>query len=225
MDRLTSVDTIEHADGTNHEQVYCFGHLWGPAFFKKGTKDYEEYLAIVKRLAEYETLEEQGKLPCKWISEERPPEVPCYVLLSFDNFSMPLIGRYEEDEEGGAFYIGDDEESCISQDLIVNGWMPLPEPYREDEGEEFKRGYPEEKAGADALDAGMAADIAQAIEYFEDELSQMKVFAEMIAFREKEKKSVEAKSMETALKVLRGIAENGKGQQDSPMCDIAQVKE
>ena len=67
MDRLTSVNIIEHADGTNHEQVYCFGHLWGPAFFKKGTKDYEEYLAIVKRLAEYEDLEEQGKLlkpPC-----------------------------------------------------------------------------------------------------------------------------------------------------------------
>ncbi len=143
-----------------------------------------------------------------WISEETPPETPCYVLLSFDNFSMPLIGRYEEDEEGGAFYIGDDEESCISQDLIVNGWMPLPEPYREDEREELKQGYPEEKAGADALDAGMAADITQAIEYFEDELSQMKVFAEMVTFREEEKKSVE-----TALKVLRGITENGKGQQ------------
>ncbi len=96
-----------------------------------------------------------------WISEEIPPETPCYVLLSFDNFSMPLIGRYEENEEGGAYYIGDDEESCISQDLIVNGWMPLPEPYREDEGEELKRGYPEEKVGADALDAGMAADIDQ----------------------------------------------------------------
>lgn len=67
MERLTSVQTIEHIDGTSHEQIYCFGHLWGPAFFKKGTKDYEEYLSIVKRLAEYEDLEEQGKLlklPC-----------------------------------------------------------------------------------------------------------------------------------------------------------------
>lgn len=67
MDRLTSIQTIEHTDGSSHKQVYCFGHLWGPAFFKKGTNDYEEYLAIVKRLAEYEDLEEQGKLlklPC-----------------------------------------------------------------------------------------------------------------------------------------------------------------
>jgi len=33
-------------------------------------------------------------------------------------------------EEGGAFYVGDDEESCISQDLFVNAWIPLPKPYR-----------------------------------------------------------------------------------------------
>ncbi len=32
----------------------------------------------------------------------------------------------------GAYYVGDDEESCISQDLIVNAWKPLPEPYRKD---------------------------------------------------------------------------------------------
>ncbi len=67
MERLTSIQTIEHADRTSHEQIYCFNHLWGPAFFKKGTRDYEEYLNIVKRLAEYEDLEEQGKLlklPC-----------------------------------------------------------------------------------------------------------------------------------------------------------------
>ncbi len=86
-------------------------------------------------------------------------------------------------------------------------------PHLEDAIEEQPTWVSEEKAGADVLDAGMAADITQAIKYFEDELSQMKVFAEMIAFREKEKKSVEAKSMETALKVLRGITENRKGQQ------------
>ena len=50
--------------------------------------------------------------------------------MSFENFSMPLIGRYETDETGGAIYVGDDEESCISQDLFVNAWMLLPEPYR-----------------------------------------------------------------------------------------------
>ena len=46
------------------------------------------------------------------------------------NFSIPLVGRYEEDTEGGAFYVGDDEDSCASQGLYVNAWRPLPEPYR-----------------------------------------------------------------------------------------------
>lgn len=66
-----------------------------------------------------------------WIPvEEQLPEDDGYVLMSFENFSLPLIGRYEVDETGGVFYAGDDDESCISQDLIVNAWMPLPEPYR-----------------------------------------------------------------------------------------------
>lgn len=67
----------------------------------------------------------------RWIPvEERPPESENYVLLSFENFSIPMVGRYEADEEGGGkFYIGDEEESCMSQNLIVNAWMPLPKPY------------------------------------------------------------------------------------------------
>lgn len=66
-----------------------------------------------------------------WIPvEEQLPEDDGYVLMSFENFSLPLIGRYEVDETGGVFYAGDDDESCISQDLIVNAWMLLPEPYQ-----------------------------------------------------------------------------------------------
>lgn len=59
------------------------------------------------------------------------PSASRYILLSFSNFSIPQIGRYEADEEGGAFYIGDDTETCVSQDLFVNAWMELPEPYKE----------------------------------------------------------------------------------------------
>lgn len=68
-----------------------------------------------------------------WVDSDL--EVPAsneYILLSFSNFTVPLVGRYEEDENGGAFYAGDEDESCISQDMIVNAWMPLPEPYRPD---------------------------------------------------------------------------------------------
>ena len=52
------------------------------------------------------------------------------------NFSLPLVGRYMDDEKlGGAWYLGDcfDEDTCLANDLFVNAWMPLPKPYREDE--------------------------------------------------------------------------------------------
>lgn len=68
-----------------------------------------------------------GWIPCS----ERLPENDNYILLSFENFTIPLVGRYEEDESGGAFYVGDDEESCISQNIIVNAWRELPEQYKE----------------------------------------------------------------------------------------------
>lgn len=69
----------------------------------------------------------------RWIPvSERYPKEEEYILLSFENFSIPAIGRYESDDQGGAFYIGDEENSCVSQDLIVNAWMPLPVQYRED---------------------------------------------------------------------------------------------
>ena len=64
-----------------------------------------------------------------WIPCSEPPENDRYVLLSFENFSVPMVGRYEEDENGGAFYVGDDE-TCVSQDMFVNAWMNLPDPYQ-----------------------------------------------------------------------------------------------
>lgn len=70
----------------------------------------------------------------KWINVDyQLPDNDDFILLSFENFSVPMVGRYEESEEGGNFYIGDETETCISQDLFVNAWMPLPKPYRESE--------------------------------------------------------------------------------------------
>ena len=66
-----------------------------------------------------------------WIPiSDRLPENDKYILLSFDNFSVPMIGRYEGYESGGAFYIGDEDTTCSKQDLFVNAWQPLPEPYQ-----------------------------------------------------------------------------------------------
>lgn len=70
-----------------------------------------------------------------WISiDKRLPSTSNYILLSFSNFTIPTVGRYEVDEDGsGAFYIGDEIETCLSQDLFVNAWQQLPKPYKESE--------------------------------------------------------------------------------------------
>ena len=67
-----------------------------------------------------------------WIPASEAPKTGEYILLSFENCSVPMVGRYEEDKNGGAFYIGDEDEKCVEQDIFVNAWMPLPEPYSAD---------------------------------------------------------------------------------------------
>lgn len=67
----------------------------------------------------------------KWIlPDDRTPKNGSYVLVSFENFERPDIGRYEGNDEGGQFYIGYGNYPCKSYGLIVNAWMPLPEPYK-----------------------------------------------------------------------------------------------
>ena len=64
---------------------------------------------------------------------EQLPEPEELVLLSFENFSILMIGRYTAStDDGGTFRVGDDDESFIEHDLYVNAWMPLPEPYRKE---------------------------------------------------------------------------------------------
>lgn len=70
----------------------------------------------------------------QWIPiSERLPEEEEYILLSFANYTGLDIGRYEKDGENDNFYPVDKEETYASYGLIVNAWMPLPEPYREEE--------------------------------------------------------------------------------------------
>lgn len=86
-----------------------------------------------------ETEEEQKWIVDKlnkmrWIPvEERLPDSDKFVLISFENFPIPQIGRYEEDKEGGTWYVGDDDVSCSSCGIFVNAWMPLPERFKHEE--------------------------------------------------------------------------------------------
>lgn len=73
-----------------------------------------------------------------WIPiEERVPDDNRYILMSFENFSVPQTGRYEQDEDGGAFFVGDEDVPLASYGIYVNAWMELPECYRESEEEQI----------------------------------------------------------------------------------------
>lgn len=100
---------------------------------------------LVSRMAEYEDtgltpqeiyslkagtiLKSMGRA---WIPMgERLPKEEEYVLVSFENFSLAMVGRFDVDKDGsGTFMIGDQDESFLQHDLFVNAWMPLPEPYK-----------------------------------------------------------------------------------------------
>ena len=93
---------------------------------KIGRSSFMEFLEV---LDEVEKEQNNGWIPVG----ERIPDTNDYILLSFSNFTIPVVGRYEAEEDGsGAFYIGDELETCLSQDLFVNAWQQLPEPYKEE---------------------------------------------------------------------------------------------
>lgn len=94
--------------------------------YGKPTLDYDTSIKIM------DFIENLHPKSGEWRLAEDPPKDDNYILLSFANFSTPLVGRYEEDEEGGAYYIGDDDEPCTVSDVFVDAWMPLPDPYRMD---------------------------------------------------------------------------------------------
>ena len=68
---------------------------------------------------------------------EMPPvdEDGCseYILVSFSNVPCLDIAQYRVDENGGAFYSGDDADPYTSIGIFVNAWMPLPKSYRKED--------------------------------------------------------------------------------------------
>ena len=111
-------------------------------------KDKNKLSEAMEKLAEFEEKEKCGEWldaielakivialqSQKWIPcSERLPKDESYILVSFENSTMPDIARYEGNDEGGTFYPGDDEKSYSSYGFFVNAWMPLPEPMKEDD--------------------------------------------------------------------------------------------
>ena len=77
---------------------------------------------------------EQDEKENGWIPvSERLPEPEKYIAILLYNCDIPAIGRYTVDNEGGGtFRVGDQEESFLELDLFVKAWSPLPGPYKED---------------------------------------------------------------------------------------------
>ena len=102
---------------------------------KWGTRQIAESQII--GLEEAKKIVEKYKGNTGWIPvEQRFPDDDDFILLSVYNFSIPMIGRYEEVEDGGgSFYLGDcdEDDTCMANNLFGNAWMPLPEPYRPEE--------------------------------------------------------------------------------------------
>lgn len=78
----------------------------------------------------YDLIKEYEK--SRWISvDEKLPDPDELILLSFENFTVPMIGRYTvDDDDSGTFRVGDTDESFVENDLYVNAWMPLLEPWK-----------------------------------------------------------------------------------------------
>lgn len=63
----------------------------------------------------------------EWHSVEDLPDSDRKVLITFANFSQPMIGRFEGDDDiGYAAFLGDTDETFIQYELIVDGWWELP---------------------------------------------------------------------------------------------------
>ena len=90
-----------------------------------------QMLERVARLSD-EIERMKGEERQRWIPvTEKLPEPETYILVSFDNFTLPDIATYRVDDDGsGAYYPGDEDYTYLSVGFYVNAWMPLPEPYR-----------------------------------------------------------------------------------------------
>ncbi len=99
----------------------------------KSNYDFLEFL--IKMLDKQPTVYDVDKVVeeynNRWIpvSTEQFPDTDRYILLSFGNYSVCAIGRYED----GAFYVGDEDTSLSSIGVFVNAWMELPKCYEESE--------------------------------------------------------------------------------------------
>lgn len=88
---------------------------------------YELGLKIMDYIENMDDEKENGWIPVS----EGLPDPDQYIAIALDNCDTPAIGRYTVDDEGGGtFRVGDQNESFLELNLIVNAWAPLPKLYK-----------------------------------------------------------------------------------------------
>ena len=138
-----AVNALEQADGQKSAmgEIVSAGEGLKMICNPEGEWDvYDDSFDIVihcKDEEEQKEAREALKASQTWIPvKERAPDDDRYIMLSFANFSLPAVGRYED----GAFYDGDCEEPCSKYGFCVNAWMELPKPYRERKEQSYAEG-------------------------------------------------------------------------------------
>lgn len=88
---------------------------------------------VLEMLEQLQDDLEQDEKENGWIPvSERLPDPDKYIAILLDNCDIPAIGRYTvDDEDGGTFRVGDQDESFLELNLFISAWMPLPESYKE----------------------------------------------------------------------------------------------
>lgn len=96
----------------------------------------EEDFEFIKKAVEfYKKMQWRPAVNTPAVNEKGYSE---YILLNFANATVHEIGRYVVDKYSGcAYYIGNDTKPCSIYGLFVDAWMPLPERYKEDDGDDY----------------------------------------------------------------------------------------
>lgn len=116
-------EQIQKEKYSDHEKLWAIKEVLDMPTHNGITKD--TILNAFKWFFNY-TIEEaqeestEPEVQTRWIPvDEKLPDPDELILLSFENFTVPMIGRYTvDDDDSGTFRVGDTDESFVENDFV-----------------------------------------------------------------------------------------------------------